>query len=562
MKNPKSAVESIVSLLQSIWVLLKPGLYQQKADLVRAYLIWLCGAMAIFCGPYILAELLDNALPGHDLHFFYICLGAFSLSLGAHLACAFLKTYFIVRGSERVFLDLKRRLVSSLLRKRMEFFSKYEPADLLTRISGDTDSLSVLFFDNIFWMASGASLIVLYLGIMLIWEWRLGMLILASLPCYVALVAVAHGPLARATARARQELSCQNEIVLDLLAGIRDIRFYQQQGAVGARFDAAAEKCMHANISSLSVGRWALGAAEILSRLVATLPFFIGGWLICRGSDRITAGTVVAYSMYAGCITYSLEVLQNGFTKLAHAEPLIHRIQEVLDYPEEEIRQIACIDEAPVSTRLEFRNVSYAYPSGEQVIRDFNMVIEPGEKVALMGPSGSGKSTVIGMLVRQLKPVEGLILLDGRPIEEYPLPFYLQHFSYVMQQPYIFKMSVSDNIALGWCGVPSDIIVHAAERVEIHEACAMLPQGYDTILGREGTDLSGGQRQRLALARALIREPAILLLDEFTSALDQKTEQEILDDLFSNFGEQTILCVTHSQKVASRFSRIVHIEKL
>lgn len=560
-EQPGPAAESAATLLRSIWILLKPGILQQKTNLALAYFIWLGGAMAIFCGPYILAVLLDEAIPGRDLHLFYLCVGAFLLSLGAHLVCTFLKTYFIVRGSEKVFLDLKRRLISSVLRKRMEFFSRCETADLLTRISSDTDSLSVLFFDYIFWMASGVSMIVLYLAIMLIWKWKLGMLIVVSLPLYVALMAAMHRPLANATARARKALSDQNELVLDLLSGTRDIRFYQQQEALDTRFEAAAVKCMQANISSLSIGRWAFGATEILSRLVYTLPFLIGGWLIFHGHEEITTGTVVAYSMYIGYIIYSLEVLLNGFTKLSHAEPLIVRIQEVLNYPEEEVRKLACIDETPASTRLELRNVGFAYPSGKQVIKDFNLVVEPGEKVALVGPSGAGKSTLIGMLVRQISPGEGVILLDGRPIEEYSLPFYLQNFSYVRQQPYIFRMSVRDNIAMGWYGIPSDVIVNAARRVGIHDVCARLPEGYDTVLGREGTDLSGGQNQRIALARALVRDPAILILDEFTSALDQKTEQEILDDLFSTFKEQTIICVTHSQKVAGRFSRIVRIEK-
>jgi ABC-type multidrug transport system fused ATPase/permease subunit len=139
---------------------------------------------------------------------------------------------------------------------------------------------------------------------------------------------------------------------------------------------------------------------------------------------------------------------------------------------------------------------------------------------------------------------------------------YLLHFGYVRQHPYLFRTTARENIATGWYDIPLDVIISAAERVRIHDTIMGLPNGYDTIIGRDGIELSGGQQQRIALARALVRDPAILLLDEFTSALDRATEEEILDDLFTSVHEQTIICVTHSPSVASRFDRIVRLVKV
>ena len=179
-----------------------------------------------------------------------------------------------------------------------------------------------------------------------------------------------------------------------------------------------------------------------------------------------------------------------------------------------------------------------------------------------MGPSGAGKSTVIDLLTRQISPDSGQILFGEQPVGDYSLPLYLLHFGYVRQRPYLFRTTVRENIATGWYDIPLDVIISVAKRVRIHDTIMALPDGYDTVIGRNGVELSGGQQQRIALARALVRDPVVLLLDEFTSALDRTTEEEILDDLFMNVQEQTIICVTHSLSVASRFDRTVMLEKL
>ncbi|MBF0529709.1 MAG: ATP-binding cassette domain-containing protein, partial [Deltaproteobacteria bacterium] len=203
------------------------------------------------------------------------------------------------------------------------------------------------------------------------------------------------------------------------------------------------------------------------------------------------------------------------------------------------------------TARIEFRDVCFSYDPAKPVLTDFSLIIDPGEKVALMGPSGTGKSTIIDLLIRQIKPDQGEILFDSRPIHEYLLPMYLLNFACVRQKPYIFKTSIRENIASGWYGAPLDVIIDIAKRVRLHETILSLPYGYDTVIGAHGLEMSGGQLQRLALARALVRDPAILLLDEFTSALDRGTEEEILNDLLQNFQKQTILCVTHSPAVAN-----------
>jgi len=552
----------LTCLFRSLWKLLKHGVRLQKKDLVLSYFLSLAVAAALFAGPYFLSKLLDNALPLRDLRLLYLYVGGFLVCLAVYLACGILRSYCLVRASERIFLDLRSRLLATIIRKPLHFFSKHESGDLLTRISNDTDNLAELFPDYIFSILSGLSMIILFSIFILAWNWQLGLFTILSLPCYIGILAVIRKPLSSANARAKHALSNQSDVTLDLLAGTRDIMFYQKIRDADKRFLAAAEKYTAAITRAATIGEWAFNATAVFTRLMAAAPYVLGGYLICRGNQSLTIGALVAYNLYLGYIAYTLEELTVGIAKLSQAEPVIGRIQEIIDFPEVENRPARGMDILPSSTRIEYRNVDLTYPAGRQVLRDFSLAIEPGEKLALMGPSGAGKSTLISLLSRQLKPDHGLILFGGRPIEEYGLAQYLQYFAYVRQQPYIFKMSVKENIAIGWYHIPDDVIIDAAKRVGIHDAIAQLPDGYDTVMGMKGIDFSGGQRQRLALARALVREPEILLLDEFTSALDHKTESEILDDIFASFRKQTIICVTHSRAVAGRFSRIVPIDKI
>jgi ATP-binding cassette subfamily B protein len=194
------------------------------------------------------------------------------------------------------------------------------------------------------------------------------------------------------------------------------------------------------------------------------------------------------------------------------------------------------------------------------VLEGFSLRIEPGEKVAITGPSGAGKSTLVRLLLRFLLPSSGELLFGDRPVQDYDLGFYCTFFGYVSQSTHLFGLPIGENIAMGWYGVPEERIREVAGLVRLDPVIRRLPEGYDTVIGSGGTRLSGGQEQRLALARALVREPEVLVLDEFTSGLDREVEDAILDDLFRVFADQSILCITHSESVAARFDRVVRLD--
>lgn len=559
--GPEPSVARADGPIVGLHRLLRPDLGRQARPLALAYLLSLARVAALFAGPAFLGTILDEALPARDLRLFTRGAAGLLASLAAIAAISFARTWLLTRASEGLLLDVRSRVVATLARKPARFFGAYGPGDLVTRVSNDTEELAGILVDYGYPSLDGVTVIVVMAGLVLAREWRLGLLTVAFVPAGVLFLVLVKGPLARAAARARARLSEQSETLLDLLGGMKEIRFHQQAPAARARFDEAARGYTAAVVRSRLAGEWAYSAMDAFSRLVSCAPFLAGGYWICRGAGDLGIGTLVAFNFYLGAIAYALEVINVGVTKVAQAAPLVERLRELLDAPEEPVRPDPDSAGKTQSTRIELRDVWFSHVPGRPVLAGFSLAVEPGEKVALVGESGAGKSTVIDLVARYLAPERGSVLFGGAPVESYGLAFYLSHFAYVRQKPYLFRTSVHENVALGWVHVPRDVVEEAVRRVGMHDVVSRLPRGYDTVLGTGGTDLSEGQKQRLALARALVRDPEVLLLDEFTSALDPATEAEVLGMLLDLFARQTILCVTHSMAVASRFERRVVLER-
>ncbi len=551
-----SASPGLLRLLHDV---LGDGLRREKRSLFLGYLFAMLAAVAFLFSPLFTQKLIDQALPARDRGLALTCLSAAALSIVLYMILNLIKAHFCATAAERIFLNLRRRLLQTILRKPMAFFSRFEKGDLVTRLSTDLDSLAGTLYDKVLITSTFMAVFLVNYLVMLVWHWQLGLAVLAALPAYVLFLRLIRPGLFRSTAAARDALSVQNDTLLDIIAGFREIRLFQQVIPAVKRFERPAEEFTRQSIRAVKRADTALIGSEGIGNLISLLPFLVGTFLIFRGDPTITVGVLIAYDFYIVYSMYVLFYLISGIAALVREEPLILRLKEILDYPEEASGEMTSPDKTPDSTRLEFEAVTFGYRPDAPVVRDFRLTVEPGEKVAFVGPSGSGKTTLMNLLTRQLRPDAGEIRLGGEPVSGYPLPMYLLHFAYVPQQPHLFKISLKDNISFGWYDSPMDKIVACAKTVQIHEAIERLPDGYDTIFGLKGMNLSRGQKQRIVLARALIRDPGIIILDEFTSSLDRETEQEILDDIIRIFDRQTVLCVTHSPAVASAFPRIIEL---
>lgn len=551
-------MNGIPAMLQLVWQVAGGGIRAQKRRLILSLLLRIAASISLL-GPYYIQEIIDRALPARDLHLFW----KYGLLLLLVHAISYIfwaiQVYLSYAASETIFLELRSRLIQTLLNKPKAFFNRHPAGDLVVRLVHDVDYVAGFFYQNLLRSLAYLVFCLVLIGFMILWNWKLGLLSLITLPMLYLYTAHTNLPMARRAEVSKMELSRQNEILLDLIHGHGEIRYLQQQKHAYARFQEAASRYAQANIYSNTFGEWVWGGVDALGLLMVLFPFLIGSYLVCLGDATMTTGLLVAFYAYLANLAGKAQFLFGGIALFAQAVPSLRRIQEVLDFQEEDTTPVACLDDVPNHTTIEFEHVTFKYPSGLNIFRDLNLRIEPGEKIAVMGPSGSGKSTLAGLLLRFLQTTGGAIRLGDRRVEDYSLAFYYSYFGYVSQKTTLFNLSVRENIAMGWTAVPLERIREVCETVRLRETVENLPQGYETLLGEKGAQLSGGQMQRIALARALVRDPAILVLDEFTSALDRHVEREILNDIFTALSGQTIICITHSPIVAGRFQRILYL---
>lgn len=546
-------------LVKMLWDVLSDEIKSQKALLIISFVLTIFTTIAAFMGTFFLEKLIDKGIQEKDADML-IRYGSFIIgSYGIGFVIWFGQVFSSVRASENIFYKLRVRLFDAIFNKPTRFFAEYHSGDIMTRFTQDIDSLAGFFYQTVIQTLAMVVFCFLLMVALISWQWQLGIISLISLLPFIIFLLLSLGVISKKSKTARETLSSQNDHLLDAFSGHREIQFLRQQKKFHSIFSKVARAYTKATINLNTLTGMTKVSISLFATLVSLIPYFIGGYMICKTNQAITTGLLVAYAELLAMLTMHIVVIFMGIVKLAEILPVTQRIKQILDYPEIPEPKITGTGGIPDSTKFEFKNVSFNYNPTNPILENFNLTIQPNEKIAIMGASGSGKSTLASLLLRFLKPTSGEIMLAGKNIHNYSLPFYLHYFAYMRQETHLFKASVLDNIGLGWSGVDLKKARQVCTLAGIDETINRLPDGYDTIIGTNGVSFSGGQQQRLALARALVRDPKILLLDEFTSALDTETENGILSNIFEVFNDATIICVTHSHHLAEHFERTIKI---
>ena len=456
---------------------------------------------------------------------------------------------------EYVTRDLRNSVYRHLAHLPLGYFTQMKAGQILSRVINDTFETRLILTQIVTQSLQSASLVLVYIAILFSISWKLSLIALVILPLLGFSLQPMLRKLRRGNLRRGNVHGEMTSVLQETISGIRLVKASSAESYEEARFAEGSNKYAR---SSLKLTRLALLAppiTEIIGTLIAVVILWIGAWQVLRGGT-MTGATLLAFLTLVLRLLQPLKQLSQMRTTAQSSLASAERLFEILDSPAEFQRDRGTRDKAAFERELRFENVTFSYGDAP-VLTGIDLTARKGEVVALVGPSGSGKSTLVDLIPRFYEPAQGRILVDGIDTREIKLPALRALTGIVSQETVLFHDTVRNNIAYGAAEKYSQAQIEAAARAaNAHEFITGLPGGYDTLLGERGTRLSGGQRQRLAIARALLSDPPILILDEATSALDTESErlvQEAIDRLLRG---RTVFVIAH------RLSTIAHADQI
>jgi ATP-binding cassette, subfamily B, bacterial len=504
--------------------------------------------------PLIMKFLFDLLGSGGDLRPFALAMGAL---LVAELGRAGLTAWLGTNSWDlrlQVEYAVRERVTAKLNSLPVSYHQREGVGGLMNRVNQAVTGYVAAFSD----LSFNVLPVVLYLGISLVAMWQLDWRLMLAVVFFAPLPAVIGARAApEQTQRERRLVERWSSIYSrfnEVLTGIVTVKSFAMEEAEQRRFLAGVREGLDIVRNGVRIDNRNGAIRSLAGTLARLVAIGLGGWLLWRG--EITVGTLVAFLGYIGGLFGPVQGLTNTYQTLRKATVALETIYGILD-AEDAVADTPGAIERPLRGEVKFEELTFAYRAGTKVLEDVSLTIRPGETVALVGPNGSGKSTLVALLQRLYAPTSGRILVDGTDIRELAQRSLRKQLGVVLQDPHLFNDTVHANIAYGRPDATRTEVEAAARAAHAHEFIADLPEGYDTIVKERGSRLSGGQRQRIAIARALLKDPPVLIFDEPTSALDAESESVIQDALRTLLKGRTALIVAHRLSTVADADRIV-----
>ncbi len=550
----------------STWTLLRLWRFARpyKGQLLLGFVLTLLGTAASLVPPYLTMPLMDEVLipfqNGQQIDPKLVgwYLGGLFLSAFVAWGLTWAKTYILALVSERIGADLRTTTYDHLLRLSLEYFGGKRTGDLMARIGSETDRICVFLSLHLLDFFTDLIMLLMTAAILFSINPWLALATLVPLPIIMWMIHAVRHRLKTGFEKIDRTWSEVTSVLADTIPGIRVVKAFAQEKRESARFHEANRLNLQVNDRINKI--WALFAPSIsfLTEVGLLVVWGFGVWLVAH--EQTTVGVLTAFIAYISRFYGRLDAMSRIVSWTESSASATKRIFDILDHVSSVPEPAQPVHLKQVQGRIEVRDVGFRYGNRE-VNRGINITIEPGQMVGLVGHSGSGKSTLVNLICRFYDVTEGSIRIDGVDIRSLPVAEYRGNIGLVLQEPFLFFGTIAENIAYGKPDATREQIMASARAAHAHEFILRLPQGYDSIVGERGQGLSGGERQRISIARALLIDPRILILDEATASVDSETEKEIQKALDNLVQGRTTIAIAHRLSTLQRADRLVVLDR-
>ena len=456
--------------------------------------------------------------------------------------------------------SIRSAIYAHMHRLSLSFFTGRQTGALVSRITQDTERLWRFVSQTFIEMVLAFLTLVAVGACLFAMNWKLAIFTLMPVPLMLFLMAFFHKRLHRSFRRMWFRWEQMTAVVADALPGVRVIKAFSQEQREVDRFEDRSNALFEDERTYIAGVRSVFGPMMLFcSSLGSLIVWLLGGWWLCQGKTDL--GTLMAFQGFLAMFLRPIQNIAHMDEMLNRAATSAQRIFEILDTQPAIFSKTGARKADKIAGRIELRDVSFSYDGIRKVLKNVSATIEPGQMIGLAGPSGGGKTTLVNLITRFYDVLEGTILIDGVDVRDYNITELRRKIGVVLQEPFLFHGTVAENIAYGKPGASPDEIIASARAANANDFILGFPDGYDTTVGERGQTLSGGERQRISIARAILNDPAVLILDEATSSVDTQTERLIQEALDRLTADRTTIAIAHRLSTLRKADRLIILDK-
>lgn len=529
-----------------------------KKRLAAAVVCIIMAAGANLYLPWIIKDMIDDVLMSKDMLMLNLIAAGILVVMFTRGVFYYGQSYLVSYVGQRVIIDVRSVLFRKFQKMPLSYYDKQQTGTVMSYITNDVSAMQSAIVDNLIELVTESSILIGSLAMMIYLDWKLSLLTLMTIPLVGFAMKIFGRKLKRSSTVIQERAAEITSLLQESISAIRVVKSFVRETYEIRRFEEQNWKNFQAAMKNVKLSSLLTPTVEFLAAIAVTFIVWFGGYEVVN--EVITAGELVAFLTYAVNLANPVKRLSRVYAAIQRAMAAADRVFEVMDLDEKITDVPGAKPLPPIKGQVEFKDITFSYKEGQPALQHISLKAEPGQMIALVGPSGSGKSTIANLIPRFYDVDSGTITIDGHDIRQVTADSLREQIGLVPQETMLFSTTVMENIRYGRLDATDEEVVEAARAANAEEFIKDLPEGYDTKLGERGLNLSGGQRQRLAIARAILKNPRVLILDEATSALDTESEKIVQDALDKLMVGRTSFVIAHRLSTIFNADQIFVVE--